>query len=90
MSTQDSVNALYTKCLQCLLRDSRLVSRTWKHKVSCINIFGQFSDQLLSVLLYFFCADWGVCCFFFVQKLLAKEELQMNLLKQAVEVKVDL
>lgn len=28
-------------------------------------------------------------CFFFFQKLLAKEELQMNLLKQAVEVKVD-
>uniref|UniRef100_A0A674NC53 Ankyrin repeat domain 27 n=1 Tax=Takifugu rubripes TaxID=31033 RepID=A0A674NC53_TAKRU len=41
----DSVNALYTKCLQCLLRDSRL-------------------------------------------KLLAKEGLQMNLLKQAVEMYV--
>ncbi|XP_046889460.1 ankyrin repeat domain-containing protein 27 [Hypomesus transpacificus] len=39
----DSVNALYTKCLQCLLRDSRL-------------------------------------------KLLAKQELQMTLLKQAVEM----
>ncbi|KAG9341997.1 hypothetical protein JZ751_018315 [Albula glossodonta] len=39
----DSVNALYTKCLQCLLRDSRL-------------------------------------------KLLAKQELQMALLKQAVEM----
>ncbi|XP_029908912.1 ankyrin repeat domain-containing protein 27 isoform X2 [Myripristis murdjan] len=39
----DSVNGLYTKCLQCLLRDSRL-------------------------------------------KLLAKQELQMTLLKQAVEV----
>ncbi|KAA8590425.1 hypothetical protein FQN60_014359 [Etheostoma spectabile] len=41
----DSVNGLYTKCLQCLLRDSRL-------------------------------------------KLLAKQELQMTLLKQAVEVYV--
>ncbi|XP_062402897.1 ankyrin repeat domain-containing protein 27 [Sardina pilchardus] len=39
----DSVNALYTKCLQCLLRDSRL-------------------------------------------KMLAKQELQMTLLKQAVEM----
>ncbi|XP_035800918.2 ankyrin repeat domain-containing protein 27 isoform X1 [Amphiprion ocellaris] len=41
----DSVNSLYTKCLQCLLRDSRL-------------------------------------------KLLAKQELQMTLLKQAVEMYV--
>ncbi|XP_008300988.1 ankyrin repeat domain-containing protein 27 isoform X2 [Stegastes partitus] len=41
----DSVNSLYTKCLQCLLRDSRL-------------------------------------------KLLAKQELQMTLLKQAVEIYV--
>ncbi|XP_026221376.1 ankyrin repeat domain-containing protein 27 [Anabas testudineus] len=41
----DSVNGLYTKCLQCLLRDSRL-------------------------------------------KLLAKQELQMTLLKQAVEIYV--
>lgn len=29
LSTQDLVNGFYTKCLQCLLRDSRLVSRTW-------------------------------------------------------------
>ncbi|XP_026166369.1 ankyrin repeat domain-containing protein 27 isoform X2 [Mastacembelus armatus] len=41
----DSVNSLYTKCLQCLLKDSRL-------------------------------------------KLLAKQELQMSLLKQAVEIYV--
>lgn len=27
VSCQDSVNGLYTKCLQCLLRDSHLVSR---------------------------------------------------------------
>ncbi|KAG8012435.1 Ankyrin repeat domain-containing protein 27, partial [Nibea albiflora] len=45
LSAQDSVNGLYTKCLQCLLRDSRL-------------------------------------------KLLAKQELQMTLLKQAVEMYV--
>lgn len=36
---QDSVNALYTRCLQCLLRDSRLVSRTWKDKVLVERMF---------------------------------------------------
>lgn len=30
--TQDSVNALYTKCLQCLLRDARLVSMRWQEE----------------------------------------------------------
>lgn len=33
--TQDSVNALYTKCLQCLLRDARLVSTTWETEGLC-------------------------------------------------------
>lgn len=47
-----------------------------------------FSAFIQQCLLCIFCADWCICHFFFVQKLQAKEGLQMNLLKQAVEVKV--
>ncbi|CAG01081.1 unnamed protein product, partial [Tetraodon nigroviridis] len=71
---EDSVHALYTRCLQCLLRESRLAAGR-----------SSASDQRSSTRLHLLGADWGVFPSPCVQKLLVKEELQMNLLKQAVE-----
>lgn len=70
---QDSVNALYTKCLQQLLRDSHLVSsRTCKRENCSVPTY---QSRLFN------------CSFLVLQKVLAKQEAQMNLMKQAVEVR---
>nr|XP_042087866.1 ankyrin repeat domain-containing protein 27 isoform X2 [Ovis aries] len=64
----DSVNALYTKCLQQLLRDSHLVSSMACKRETCQKEKGKYHAMSLKVL--------------------AKQEAQMNLMKQAVEMYV--
>lgn len=75
---QDSVNALYTKCLQCLLRDSRLVGSARSVCPTRLSVEG---------LLWWIVGLNGGHVVFVFQKVLAKQELQMALLKQAVEVR---
>ncbi|KAM7233607.1 hypothetical protein CapIbe_015743 [Capra ibex] len=62
----DSVNALYTKCLQQLLRDSHLVSSMACKRETCQKEKDKYHAMSLKVL--------------------AKQEAQMNLMKQAVEM----